>query len=338
MKTLVLGASGYIGQRLMLAMKATSWVVPVGTSRSRPALSAAEPGSIRVDTLDAKALAAALQGFDAVVNCVAGDARSISEGARVLAGAANAASCPRIIHLSSMSVYGPVEGLVTESTRLDPGLGWYGRAKCDAEAHMAEFVRRGGQAVVLRPGCVFGPGSELWVGRIGRWLRTGRIGDLGVGGDGWSNLVNVDDVCQAILAALQLPVGAGKLPSFNLAAPDSPRWNDYFVDLAIALGATPVKRIGSSRLRLDSFIAGPPLKVAQRAMKYAGIAAALPDPIPPGLIRLWAQHIKLDAAVASRELGVRWTPYDASMQSCVNWLTGKDTTGAHNLSKAICTP
>ena len=338
MKTLVLGASGYIGQRLMEAMKATSWVVPIGGSRSRAAaLPETGSDSILVDTLDAKALATALEGFDAVVNCVAGDARSISEGARVLAGAAIAAKCPRIIHLSTMSVYGPVEGLVTESSSLDPGLGWYGRAKCDAEAHIAEFVRQGGQAIILRPGCVFGPGSELWVGRVGRWLRTGRLGDLGVGGDGWSNLVNVDDVCQAIMAALQLPLSAGELTAFNLAAPDSPRWNDYFVDLAIALGATPVKRIGSSQLRLDSFIAGPPLKAAQRAMKYIGRSLALPDPIPPGLIRLWAQHIKLDAAPASRNLGIQWTPYGVSMQSCVNWLSGKDATDTHNLSKVICT-
>lgn len=339
MKVLVLGASGYIGRRLMQSLKATAWAAPVGTSRSRPgALTTPEMEYIQVDTLDGKALAAALEGFHAVVNCVAGDARSISEGARVLVGAANAAKCPRVIHLSTMSVYGPAEGLVTESTPLDPALGWYGRAKCEAEAHMAGFVRLGGQAVVLRPGCVFGPGSELWVGRVARWLRAGRLGDLGVGGDGWSNLVNVDDVCQGVIAALRLPLRAGQLPAFNLAAPDSPRWNDYFVALALALGATPVKRIGSSQLRLDSFIAGPPLKVAQRALRYVGRAPALPDPIPPGLIRLWAQHIKLDAALASDQLRIHWTPYDVSMQGCISWLTGTDAAGAHNLTKAICTP
>jgi nucleoside-diphosphate-sugar epimerase len=338
MKVLVLGASGYIGQRLMQSLKATTWAAPVGTSRSRKGAPTPEMEYIRVNTLDGKALAEALRGFDAVVNCVAGDARSISEGARVLAEAANAAKCPRVIHLSTMSVYGPAEGLVTESTPLDPTLGWYGRAKCEAEAHVAGFVRLGGQAVVLRPGCVFGPGSELWVGRVGRWLRAGRLGDLGMGGDGWSNLVNVDDVCQAVLAALGLQLHAGQLPVFNLAAPDSPRWNDYFVDLALALGATPVKRISASQLRLDSFIAGPPLKLAQRALRYVGRTPALPDPIPPGLIRLWAQHIKLDAALANDHLGIQWTPYDVSMQGCINWLTGKDAAGASKLTKAICIP
>ncbi len=74
-----------------------------------------------------------------------------------------------------MAVYGHAQGVVREDAALDPSLGWYARAKVDAENAMTELVGQGGQAVVLRPGCVAGPASQLWVGRIGRWLQAGRL-------------------------------------------------------------------------------------------------------------------------------------------------------------------
>ncbi|WP_431097430.1 NAD-dependent epimerase/dehydratase family protein [Polaromonas aquatica] len=323
MRVLVLGGSGHIGGHLLKMLHNTSWAVATGASRRKRHAKdeeALQTGWLELDSRDAGQLASALKNFDAVVNCVAGDGASISEGMHALVDAALKANCPRIVHLSTMSVYGPAEGLINEDAPRDPGLGWYGRAKCEAEASLQEFVRRGGEAVMLRPGCVFGPGSELWVGRIGRWLRSGRLGDLGVAGDGWSNLVHVDDVCQALLVALQLPVAPGELPVFNLAAPDSPRWNGYFVDLALELKATPVRRISRRQLQVDSWVGGPPLKAAERALKYLGSSSRrIPDALPPGLLRLWAQHIRLDSQAATEKLGLTWTPYTRGLHDSARW-------------------
>jgi nucleoside-diphosphate-sugar epimerase len=317
MKVLVLGGTGHVGSRLCSVLQASGWATPVSASARRRA-----PGieSLLVDTRDAAALGRALHGVDAVVNCVAGDAASIAEGSRALAQAAVQASCPRLVHLSSMAVYGHAEGRVAESAPLDPSLGWYARAKCEAERHVAGFADAGGMAVVLRPGCVWGAGSQLWVGRIGRWLRARRLGDLGVAGDGWSNGVHVDDVCNAVAAALRLPHAGGQVSTYNLAAPDSPRWNEYFVDLALAIGATPVRRLGPRQLRLDAWLAGPPLKVAHTLLARLGRAApALPDPLPPGLLGLWERHLLLDASAASRALGIAWTPYARSLEESAAW-------------------
>jgi len=327
MKVMVLGASGHVGKQLLHTLAAQANMEVIGTSRSEVARQTANSSLLKIDTLDGKALAAALNGFDAVVNCVAGNPRAISEGASLLVDAALSASCPRIIHLSTMSVYGALEGRVAEDAILDPGLGWYGKAKCEAEVSMAKFASAGGEAVLLRPGCIFGPGSNLWVGRIGRWLQAGRLGDLGIAGDGWSNLVHVDDVCQAIGAALQIRITAdARMSAFNLSAPDSPRWNEYFVDLALALGATPVKRIGSRQLQLDAFLAGPPLKIAQIVFeRLSGNSARLPDPIAPGLPRLWSQHIQLDSTRATQALGMSWTPYRSALKASVDWFSRNQT-------------
>ena len=317
MKVLVLGGSGYVGARLCALLRDTGWATPVCAS-SRRSLPGVE--SVRIDTRDADALRQALRGFDAVVNCVAGSASAIAEGARVLVEAATEADCARLVHLSSMAVYGPVEGNVDEAAPLDPSLGWYGRAKCEAERQVAAYADRGGGAVVLRPGCVWGPGCELWVGRIARFLQAGRLGDLGAAGDGWSNLVHVDDVARAVIAALQRMQGASGLRTYNLAAPDSPRWNEYFVDLALAIGATPVRRLSARQLRLDAKFAGPPLKIAEMlAQRVLGHAAFVPVPMPPNLLGLWERQLQLASGRATEELGLQWTPYAVGLQQAATW-------------------
>lgn len=319
MNVLVLGGFGFIGRCVAEALQASGWAHPICGSRHQKA-GAPGPQSINVDTRDLVGLTAALEGMDAVVNCVSGDKASIAGGARCLVEAASRARCRRIVHLSSMSVYGGVEGVVTEDALLDSTTGWYARAKCEAEGHMLGFAGQGGEVVILRPGCVTGPGSKLWVGRIGHWLSAGRIGDLGPGGDGWSNLVHVDDVCQAILMALRLPVHGDRPAKFNLAAPDSPRWNDYFTDFALASHATPLRRLSARHLRMDACVAGPPLKVAERLLgKLGRRTSTLPDALTPALLRLWAQEIRLDASAATRELRLGWTSYGDALDASVAW-------------------
>lgn len=319
MKVLILGASGYIGQRLAHTLGDMGGMEVVGAARGRRSSSSAK-ATLRVDSCDLSALTSALTQFDCIVNCVAGDFNSIANGARTLVSAAIAAKCPKIIHLSSMAVYGRTEGLLKEDAPFDPQSGWYARAKCEAENHMKDFVSRGGEVVILRPGCVFGPGCELWVGRVARWLRAGRIGDLGVAGDGWSNLVHLDDVCEAVLAATQLPAPQCNGTAYNLAAPDGPRWNDYLVDLAIAIDATPVRRLSARRLKIDSLAFGPPLKIAEIILDRAKIAHPwLPEPLPPSVLRLWPQGIRLDGHAATHQLGIEWRRYSQCSTEFPEW-------------------
>ncbi len=318
-RVLVLGGSGHIGARLCALLQAGGWATPVAAS------SRGGPGRLRLDTRDEPALRAALANADAVVNCVAGGAEAIAQGAAALASAAAAAGCRRIVHLSTMSVYGAREGVVDESAPLDAGLGWYGQAKVQAEGSLTRFAREHGASVtLLRPGCVAGPGSQLWVGRVGRWLASRRLGDLGAAGDGWSNLVHVDDVCQAAMLALRGPAHPDAVRIFNLAAPDSPRWNEYFTDLGIAIGATPVARLGALRLKLDAYLAGPSLHVLRKVIGRVGRdVSALPEAISPGLVGLLGRQLRLDSSLASRELGLSWTPYSVMVAQGARWWTAQ---------------
>jgi nucleoside-diphosphate-sugar epimerase len=319
MKVLVLGASGYIGQRLVQRLADSGWAEPLAASRSAPT----GVRSVRLDATDADALEQALRGVDAVVNCVAGSAGAITGGAVALVQAARRSGCRNIIHFSSMSVYGELEGEVAEDAARDSSTGWYALAKNHAEDALAGFAAGGGSVVVLRPGCVWGPGSELWVGRIARLLQAHRLGDLGAAGDGWSNLVHVDDVCSAALAGLRHSPAAGTLQAYNLSAPDSPRWNDYFVDLALGIGAVPVATIGRRQLLIDTRVAAPPLKVLELACRRAGVEPRhLPAVFPPGLLSLFGRQLRLRTERAERELGmVSWTSYAKGLEQAVQWWT-----------------
>ena len=107
---------------------------------------------------------------------------------------------------------------------------------------------------------------------------------------------------------------------YNLSAPDSPRWNDYFVDLALEIGAVPVARIARRQLQADTRLAAPALKLLQLAMqRVGGDPRHIPEVFAPGLLPLFGRQLRLRSDRAERELGVRWTPYAQGLAEAVQW-------------------
>lgn len=308
-RILVLGASGYVGSQLLRALARTEGAEVVGAGRRRPA--DAPASFLALDATNTEALRHTLTtGFDAVINCVSGPPAAITDSARALAQALNSPGCAaHLIHFSSMAVYGSAQGDVDENCPLNGDVGAYARAKVQAE----QALRSTRAATILRPGCIYGPGSPQWSERIGAWLRAGRIGDLGPLGDGCSNLVFIDDVCQAVQAALRAP--ATGCQAYNLAMPGSPSWNLYFEQFARVLNHVPLRRIGARRLRAETLLLAPALKIAEKIGQRFGVGT-LPAPLPPSLLRLWGQDIRLDSRRASQAWDMRWTPLEAGLRQC----------------------
>ncbi len=90
-----------------------------------------------------------------------------------------------------------------------------------------------------------------------------------------------------------------------------------------------MRRLGR-QLRLDAWLAGPPLKLAEIALqKIASRTASdlhltgrLPEAIPPGLLRLWRQELRLDSRAAT-QLGLRFMPYEASLTASAQWFAAQ---------------
>jgi nucleoside-diphosphate-sugar epimerase len=323
---LVLGANGFIGGEVVTGLASSGWATPILGVR-RPSARSDQFEQRIVEATGVDSVAAAMRDVTGVVNCVAGDAQTIAAGAKALfEAAARVTPAPRIMHLSTMSVYGSADGLIDEAATLRGDLGPYSEAKVAAEATASAYPH----AVIFRPGCVFGPGSEQWTIRIARLLLAHRLGDLGAAGDGFCNLVHVGDVVAAILRALNEPGADGR--AFNLSIPQPPTWNEFLVKYAIALDAVPVRRISQRRLRIEEKLLAPPLKIAEILGRIAKLdARRLPPLIPPSLIRSMRQEIRLDPGRAQAELGLHWKGLEWMLDEGARWFLGSEYAHSHRL-------
>jgi nucleoside-diphosphate-sugar epimerase len=321
-RILVLGAGGFIGRRVVQALADSDWAKPVAVLHRH---SRGFPDRVEIIRLDARqsgAMKMALAGSSGVVNCIAGDAQTIVATARALFGAASSqAAPPRIVHLSTMMVYGSATGTVAETATLKGDWDDYSRAKTDVE----EIARTYPGVVQLRPGIVYGPGSPIWSAWIARWLQEGRLGDLGAAGQGCCNLVHVDDVVSAVLRSLRAAGIEGE--AFNLSLPDPPTWNEYFRAYAAALGCS-CDYISPTRLWCERVILAPPLKVAQILAQKMQLGWHPPQPIRPWLLRLCRHPIRLAVGKAEQRLGMRWTPLAGGLQQTAAWFGSRAKPGA----------
>jgi nucleoside-diphosphate-sugar epimerase len=311
-RILVLGAGGFIGRRVVEELARDGSMTPVAAVRSVPAQGF--PAGVEVIVLDATLaadLSRAAETAAGVVNCVAGSTHSIVAGAGALAGIERARDASlRIVHLSSLAVYGTGTGTVDESAALKGDLDEYSAAKVTAEKTLQPCA----SLVILRPGIVYGPGSPLWSGYIGRLLVSGRLGSLGAAGDGICNLILVQDLVTAIKQSLALPEVAGGV--FNAAAAGAPTWNEYFRRYAAALGAPPLRPMSTLRLAAETRVISPALKIAGMLM---GSPAWIPPAIRPWLLARCRQHIRMDVTRAEKSLAMKWQPLDIGLSTTAKW-------------------
>lgn len=312
---LVLGANGFIGRRVVAALGATGWGTPLLGVRRPAKLQGINYGQRTVEATNVESIAAAMKDATAVVNCVAGDAQTIVGGSRALfEAAARFTPAKHVVHLSTMAVYGSAEGLLDEAAALRADLGPYSESKVAAEQLAANYP----SVTIFRPGCVFGPQSEQWTIRYAQLLIARRLGDLGPAGDGCCNLVHVDDVASAVVRALETPRDGVRI--FNLSTNEQPTWNEYLVRFATALRAVPVRRVTARRLKIEAKLLAPPLKIAEILSRRSKLDPhRLPPPIPPSLIRLMGQDIRLDTRRVEAELGQRWQNLQASLEETARW-------------------
>ncbi len=299
MRVLITGAHGFIGGATARRLGEDPAMEILAASRS----ARAPQGRIlpvQLDLRDSVSLDRALQGVDAVIHCAYADRATTVEGTRNLVAAAQRNGVRRLVHLSSIAVYGQASGEVTESHPRIPSTGDdYAAWKAAAE-EICEAAPEIG-TVMLRPTIVHGAGSGLWVTKMARRLEAGAIGDLGAAGEGICNLVHVRDVAEAAVAGL-----TGQPGAYNVNGDEPITWNDYFARLARATGL-PLPHLSPATLRRRA-LAAFPIKVVARLLpplRGALPAALLETPLTAEQA-LFALRATYPAALAAEGLG--WSP------------------------------
>ena len=312
---LVIGGSGFVGSAIVRAASAQPGLRAVSGGR-RDNHASGEHGTTwrQCDAGNVEQLVRAFSDATYVVNCVRGDARTMINATRNICAAAQKTGVRRVVHISSMAVYGDAEGNVDETSALVP-TGSYGKAKVHCESIVGAFIAGGGDAVVLRPGCVYGPGGQQWLGRVIRWLRAGRLGDLGALGEGYCNLTFNDDLAYASVAAMTADTAFER--TFNVVDADPWTWNMYFSKVSEEIGI-PLRHCPPARIYLEAGVLAYPLQAMKLTGQYLGVRPGrLPDPIPPSLLRLWRQRMRLDVGRARTILGFRGTPTERGVRLSV---------------------
>jgi len=254
---LVTGATGLLGSHIVeeLIRRKLPVRVVVRPGSDASWLAAQDVEIVTGDVTDRGSLERACAGVMCVFHSAAkvGDwgpwaefQRVTIDGTQNLIDAAEAAGVRRFVHVSSISVYGHVDGdglVLDETAPLGVNLyrwSYYSRAKVAAE-HLVWQAHHQGRirATVIRPSWLYGPRDRATIGRLVRAIREGKarlIGD----GQNRLNVTYAGNVAEAAVLASMSDRAIGE--AYNCSNDGVLTQAQYLNMIAEALGAPPVTK------------------------------------------------------------------------------------------------
>lgn len=206
----IFGGAGFVGRYIAQRLAQDGWSVRVASRTASVAPTSDMAGQITAvkgNILNDASVKDALQGAEAVVNCVgtfdAGGANNFNavqhEGAARIARLAASTGVQRMVHLSAI-------GADLSGTSI------YAKTKGQGEVTVRKHMP---EAVILRPSVVFGPEDQFF-NRFAAMSRFNPVLPIS-GGETKFQPVYVDDVAQAAVAGV---VGTAEAGIYELGGPD----------------------------------------------------------------------------------------------------------------------
>lgn len=207
MNYLITGGSGFLGINLVRFLYQKGNVI---TSLDIEDFTYADmKDKIRIikgDIRDKKIVEEAVKEIDIVIHAAAAlplykeeDIYSTDvDGTRIMLEASFNAEVKRFIHISSTAVYGiPDHHPLYEDDKLD-GVGPYGKAKILAEQECLKFRKKGKCVPIIRPKSFIGPERLGVFALFYDWAKDGKSFPMIGNGKNRYQLLDVEDLCQAI--------------------------------------------------------------------------------------------------------------------------------------------
>jgi uncharacterized protein (TIGR01777 family) len=278
MKTLVTGASGFIGTHLLKSLPdaVVLSTAPIAAVAKMPGVNVIkwDPGAGTCD-------AAAFDGVSAVVN-LAGESISgrwsDEKKARILSSRVQSSellvrsilaldSKPEVVVTSSaVGFYG--DGGERELAESSPaGNGFLAEVCVKWEACWRPLVEAGVRVVMLRTGVVMGKGGALKA--MERPFKLGLGGRLG-GGNQWMSWISIDDLAALIVHATRISELSGPV---NAVSPNPVRNSEFTKVLGRALGMPTILPVPSFALKVALGEFALTLLISQRAIPRAALAS-----------------------------------------------------------------
>ncbi|MHB8419911.1 MAG: NAD-dependent epimerase/dehydratase family protein [Myxococcales bacterium] len=341
----VAGAAGFIGSHVVEILREQGQPV-VATDRAGADLAAATAAgaTARVaDLADPGSLRQALEGSEFAVNATGlfdlGASYELLEranvtGAVAFAEAARSAGVRRLIHLSSISVYGLPEHTPMDEEGPYRPRNAYEKTKLEGERAVAAMHGQGFEVAVLRPTLVYGPrsryGQGLFIAMLAQLRAFGGQRFPLLAGGPVGQHVHVRDVARAAVLCGTHPEAAGR--AFNVADQTPLGLGDTVEALLDACGIQPAPRIRSrllARLALSAIAHAPRPAIARFNRRLARgheilVKHGLSPQLQPRLDRDWFSYFSGDFIFDTSRLaslGFQWEHPDLrrSVGGVVRW-------------------
>jgi nucleoside-diphosphate-sugar epimerase len=217
MKTLITGATGFLGGALAHRLHSMGWdVTALGRNVTKlDELEEVGLRALRADVSKKDEVLAALEGQEIVFHCAAlpspwGNFEAFYQanviGTRNVVQACLENKVKRLVYVSTPSLYFDYDSRVgvKESDPLPKPISHYARTKLLAEEEIDKGFTNGLAVVSIRPRALFGEGDTVIFPRLIPRLRSGRLPILG-DGENVVDLTYIQNVVDALLLCAESP-------------------------------------------------------------------------------------------------------------------------------------